>query len=58
MADIMAVIANIGVLKILGAILIVGLLIAAFAIGGGSKGGKGGNGGGNSNNQSNNGGNA
>ena len=55
MADIMAAIANIGVLKILGAILIVGLLIAAFAIGGGSKGG---NGCGNSNNQSNNGGNA
>ena len=53
----MAAIANIGVLKILGAILIVGLLIAAFAIGGDSKGGKGGNGGGNSNNQSNNGGN-
>lgn len=53
MADLMATIANIGVVKCIGAIVIVGLLVAAFAIGG-----KGGNGKGGSNNQNTGGGNA
>ena len=60
MADFMATIANIGILKVIGAVLIVGLLVAAFAVGGskGDKGGKGkGNSGGtNSNNQTTDGG--
>lgn len=38
MADIMATIANIGLLKVVGAFLIVGLLVAAFI---GSNNGKG-----------------
>lgn len=56
MADLMATIANIGVVKCVGALLIVGLLVAAFAIGG--KGGNGGNSKGGSNNQNTGGGNA
>ena len=54
MADIMATISNIGIVPCIGAIVIVGLLIAAFAFGG-NKGDKGGSNG-SSNNQKTDGG--
>lgn len=39
MADILAAIANIGILKVAGAIVIVGFFIAAFTVGKGAKDG-------------------